>query len=85
MERTGGALRLGETAQLLEKGWVGDGSTVGVEDAGLTGGSKTSDSEGHGDAMVAAGIDLGAAQFSGGAACNTQPVRALFDFGAHAL
>src|SRR5438876_12329085 len=75
---------LGKAVQFLKKCGKGNGGAIGIANYGTSLDGEASDGEGHGDAVVAAWIDFGTAQFSGSAARNLQAVRAFFDCGVHA-
>jgi hypothetical protein len=77
-------LTLGKAIQFLKKRGEGNGGAIGVTDDGVSIGGEAGDGKGHGDTVVAAGIDFGAPQFSGAKAGNLEAVRAFFDHGVHA-
>src|SRR6266851_5480491 len=70
---------LRRTIQFLKKSGKRNSRAIRVANNSVSLGSEAGDGESHGDAMVAAGIDFGAAQLSGATAENFESVRALFD------
>ena len=89
--RQGERLTVEEAVEGGEEAGVGDRDAGGVADDAGAGGAEGGDGEGHGDAVVAGRVDLGAVKRrSGGrdacgrAAGDAQAVGELFNAGAHA-
>ncbi len=78
---TGAALPFGDFIQQIEKLREADGDGVCALDERVAGGAEGGDAEGHGDAVIAARIDLSAVE--GLAAGNIEAIIELGDFSAH--
>lgn len=66
-----------------EKFGEGDADTFGIADGGLAFRAESGNGKGHGDAMIAVGIDSCAAEFAGGAAFDAHAIGKFFNAGAH--
>src|SRR4029077_18630795 len=73
-------LALDEAFQGLKKGREGDDGGVGAIDLGVTLGPQGGDGEGHGDPVIAEGVEVGAVQFL--AAGNGDAIFVFFDLGS---
>ena len=85
------ALPVEKTVEGGEEAGVGDGDAGGVADDAGARGAKSGDGKGHGDAVVAGRVDLGAVKrrsggrdACGGAAGDVEAIRKFLDAGAHA-
>ena len=74
-------LALGYAVEQVEKFGEGDGGRFGSADEGVSFCAECGDGEGHGDAVIAAGVDGGSME--GLAAGDVEAVVELFDFSSH--
>ena len=76
-----GMLAVGERVERGEELGEGDGGGFGAQDFGVAFGAEGGDGEGHGDAVVGAGVDLRAVEAL--VAGDLQAVGALGEVGSH--
>jgi hypothetical protein len=73
--------RFSDRAQHLVELGEGNARRVCAQDSSLSFGTQGGDTEGHGNAVVAVGVDLGAVEAL--IAGYAQPIGKFFDLGAH--
>ena len=76
-----GGLAFGDQIEQIEEFREADGGGFGALDQRVAFGAKGGDAEGHGDAVVAAGVDGGAVKVL--AAGDIEAIFEFLDFGAH--